>query len=186
MMISVAALTWTTTTLPPVLATGGSVLPDYLYLSPSPPPPLTRAISPHARIPDSVDEMNDYYQGMSSGSNQTLFQDSEMEKLSSVLIGNDSGYLSTLSTFELGNRSMQDLIDEELLDYPQRDPLSIAIPMTCIYMLILLSGLIGNISTCVVIAKTNYMHTATNYYLFRYVFGIFFNLKGCELKMLYQ
>lgn len=49
---------------------------------------------------------------------------------------------------------------------PIRDSLYVVIPMTLIYSLILLTGLLGNVSTCIVIAKNNYMHTATNYYLF--------------------
>ncbi|XP_013792547.2 pyrokinin-1 receptor-like [Limulus polyphemus] len=49
---------------------------------------------------------------------------------------------------------------------PKRDPLSTAIPMTLIYTVILVSGVVGNICTCVVIARNKYMHTATNYYLF--------------------
>ena len=34
------------------------------------------------------------------------------------------------------------------------------------YGLIFLTGVVGNVSTCIVIIKNNYMHTATNYYLF--------------------
>ncbi|GFY45128.1 pyrokinin-1 receptor [Trichonephila inaurata madagascariensis] len=49
---------------------------------------------------------------------------------------------------------------------PQRDPLSTVIPMTLVYSLILMTGVIGNICTCIVIARNRYMHTATNYYLF--------------------
>lgn len=49
---------------------------------------------------------------------------------------------------------------------PRRDPLYIVIPMTCVYAVILVSGVVGNISTCVVIARNKHMHTATNYYLF--------------------
>lgn len=49
---------------------------------------------------------------------------------------------------------------------PRRDPLYIVIPITIIFVIIFLTGMIGNISTCVVIAKNKYMHTATNYYLF--------------------
>ena len=47
-----------------------------------------------------------------------------------------------------------------------RDPLYIVVPITVIYVVILLTGLVGNVSTCVVIARNKYMHTATNYYLF--------------------
>jgi len=49
---------------------------------------------------------------------------------------------------------------------PRRDPLYIVVPITVIYAVILLTGLVGNVSTCVVIARNKHMHTATNYYLF--------------------
>lgn len=49
---------------------------------------------------------------------------------------------------------------------PPRDSLEIVIPVTIIYTLIFVSGVIGNISTCIVIKKNRSMHTATNYYLF--------------------
>lgn len=49
---------------------------------------------------------------------------------------------------------------------PKRDSLYIVIPMTVIYAIIFLTGVIGNVSTCIVIAKNKSMHTATNYYLF--------------------
>lgn len=49
---------------------------------------------------------------------------------------------------------------------PVRDPLYTAIPMTLLYVLILVTGVIGNLITCVVIVRNRYMHTATNYYLF--------------------
>lgn len=38
--------------------------------------------------------------------------------------------------------------------------------MTVIYSLIFVSGLVGNLSTCIVIVQNPHMHTATNYYLF--------------------
>lgn len=40
------------------------------------------------------------------------------------------------------------------------------IPVTVIYCLIFVTGLVGNVCTCIVIARNQYMHTATNYYLF--------------------
>ncbi|XP_076761402.1 pyrokinin-1 receptor [Xylocopa sonorina] len=49
---------------------------------------------------------------------------------------------------------------------PTRDALYIVIPVTIIYVSIFVSGTIGNISTCIVIARNKSMHTATNYYLF--------------------
>ncbi|KAG8250879.1 Pyrokinin-1 receptor [Homalodisca vitripennis] len=50
--------------------------------------------------------------------------------------------------------------------WSRRDPLYVVVPMTCVYALILVSGVVGNISTCVVIARNKHMHNATNYYLF--------------------
>lgn len=47
---------------------------------------------------------------------------------------------------------------------PRQDPY--AIPMTVVYLILLITGVIGNVCTCIVIARNRYMHTATNYYLF--------------------
>lgn len=49
---------------------------------------------------------------------------------------------------------------------PNRDSLYVVIPVTIIYAAIFLTGIIGNVSTCIVIARNKSMHTATNYYLF--------------------
>lgn len=49
---------------------------------------------------------------------------------------------------------------------PKRDPLYVVIPITFIYVLIFITGVIGNISTCIVISKNKSLKTATNYYLF--------------------
>jgi hypothetical protein len=49
---------------------------------------------------------------------------------------------------------------------PKRDPLPVVVPVTLIYTLIFTTGIVGNVSTCIVIARNKYMHTATNYYLF--------------------
>jgi len=35
-----------------------------------------------------------------------------------------------------------------------------------VYLLILLTGVVGNVVTCIVIARNSYMHNATNCYLF--------------------
>ena len=48
----------------------------------------------------------------------------------------------------------------------RRDSIYIVLPITIIYIAIFFTGLIGNVSTCVVISRNKSMHTATNYYLF--------------------
>lgn len=47
-----------------------------------------------------------------------------------------------------------------------RDPLSIILPISVCYLIIFVTGVLGNVVTCVVIANNKTMHTATNYYLF--------------------
>lgn len=49
---------------------------------------------------------------------------------------------------------------------PKRDSLSVVIPVTILYGAIFFVGLIGNISTCITIARNKSLHTSTNYYLF--------------------
>ncbi|XP_046623245.1 pyrokinin-1 receptor-like isoform X1 [Neodiprion virginianus] len=49
---------------------------------------------------------------------------------------------------------------------PRRDALYVVVPITVMYASIFLTGIIGNVSTCIVIARNKSMHTATNYYLF--------------------
>lgn len=49
---------------------------------------------------------------------------------------------------------------------PRHDSLYIVVPITIIYMSILFTGIVGNVITCVVIARNKSMHTTTNYYLF--------------------
>ena len=68
------------------------------------------------------------------------------------------------------------VVDLELLLGPRQQDVSTAVPMTVIYTLIFVTGLIGNVSTCVVIARNHYMHTTTNYCLF--------NLAVSDLLML--
>lgn len=48
----------------------------------------------------------------------------------------------------------------------KHETLLVVVPITIIYSLIFITGLIGNISTCIVIYKNKTMHTATNFYLF--------------------
>ena len=54
---------------------------------------------------------------------------------------------------------------EEILG-PRRDALTTVIPMTFVYTLIFITGLFGNLCTCIVIIRNKYMHTTVNFYLF--------------------
>lgn len=69
---------------------------------------------------------------------------------------------------DAGIASFDRLDDNSTLHFygPLRDPLYVVIPITVIYTVIFVTGVIGNISTCIVISRNRSMHTATNYYLF--------------------
>uniref|UniRef100_A0A1B6D5J0 G-protein coupled receptors family 1 profile domain-containing protein n=1 Tax=Clastoptera arizonana TaxID=38151 RepID=A0A1B6D5J0_9HEMI len=69
------------------------------------------------------------------------------------------------SNTSLRNRSFEEW--EWVVEYEKfRDPLYVVILITVVYSLILVSGVVGNVSTCIVISRNKHMHTATNYYLF--------------------
>ncbi|XP_062552103.1 pyrokinin-1 receptor-like [Armigeres subalbatus] len=73
----------------------------------------------------------------------------------------------SLNSASLNHSEIEWSIDNASIFFgPKRDPLYVVIPMTIIYVLIFITGVIGNISTCIVISKNKSMHTATNYYLF--------------------
>lgn len=68
--------------------------------------------------------------------------------------------------------TMSNLSEENITEWlhqqmgPPHLPLEMAIPLTIIFIVIFISGLLGNIAVCLVITRHRAMHTATNYYLF--------------------
>jgi hypothetical protein len=48
----------------------------------------------------------------------------------------------------------------------QQLPMAIMLTITVIYVLLFVSGVVGNVVLCVVILRNRSMHTATNCYLF--------------------
>ena len=61
------------------------------------------------------------------------------------------------------------LTDDEILVGrlgPRHKVLVEAVVLTIVYVILFVTGVIGNVSTCIVIMRNSYMHTATNYYLF--------------------
>lgn len=65
---------------------------------------------------------------------------------------------------ETKTTSVWDFLENERGNRQQ--PLEVAIPLTVVNVLIFVTGLVGNISVCVVIIRHPALHTATNYYLF--------------------
>lgn len=66
----------------------------------------------------------------------------------------------------LFNQSIINISLSDTISDHEELQLEVLIPMTIIYLIIFFTGLIGNVSTCIVISRNKSMHTATNYYLF--------------------
>ena len=64
------------------------------------------------------------------------------------------------------SQNLSDAVDLLAQLGPKRVVLYKAVPITITYCIIFIMGIVGNVCTCVVIAKNRYMQTATNYYLF--------------------
>lgn len=71
-------------------------------------------------------------------------------------------------SWPFGESAAANLTELEEVLGPVRDPFFTVLLMTIVYTFILVTGVCGNLLTCLVIARRRYMHTATNYYLFRY------------------
>lgn len=113
----------------------------------------------------------------------------ETENSLDFLVLSTSTVFSTMTTDIMSVTNTSEIFSikeiQKLLG-PRRDPLEIVIPITIIYCLIFLTGVIGNISTCIVIYKNKSMHTATNYYLFSLAISDFVLLiSGVPIEVFY-
>lgn len=69
----------------------------------------------------------------------------------------------------LGNASYNEWnVDAYLATHlgPKHLPMDVVVPITVVYILIFVSGVVGNVAVCAVIIRNPSMHTATNCYLF--------------------
>lgn len=87
--------------------------------------------------------------------------------MEAVEASKEDGYFASL-TMSNSSSSSSMSPEQEILSLlgPNRDPLTTVIPMTLVYIMILVTGLVGNLCTCFVIVKNKYMHTTVNFYLF--------------------
>jgi len=72
---------------------------------------------------------------------------------------------STVTTDADNSDEEMTTVDLESLLGLRRQDLHTLIPITLIYCVIFVTGVIGNVCTAIVIKRNKYMHTATNYYL---------------------
>ncbi|XP_032663554.1 neuropeptides capa receptor-like [Odontomachus brunneus] len=64
---------------------------------------------------------------------------------------------------------LTNLTEAEYLDRvlgPKHLPMKMVIPLTIVYVAVFVTGIFGNVTTCIVIIRNASMQTATNYYLF--------------------
>ncbi|KAI8752854.1 neuromedin-u receptor [Biomphalaria glabrata] len=71
---------------------------------------------------------------------------------------------TTLDIYQNATTDINQLL-VETLGQKRKDIVS-AVALTFVYSIIFLSGMVGNICTCLVIARSHSMQTTTNYYLF--------------------
>lgn len=57
-------------------------------------------------------------------------------------------------------------VTTETAAYSEPHTLDLLVPLSVTYVVIFVAGILGNTSTCIVIARNRSMHTATNFYLF--------------------
>lgn len=79
-----------------------------------------------------------------------------------VMIADNSSVNETFSTIIIQQSDEIYFVTDD----DNRDSLYLVIPITLIYGIIFITGCVGNISTCLVIARNKSMYSATNYYLF--------------------
>ncbi|ODM97258.1 Neuromedin-U receptor 1 [Orchesella cincta] len=104
--------------------------------------------------------------GTSDSSQLTAAMEQDYEDTTAFpdISGNFSSYCDNITDVHLSRKCY----DEYLSRYlgPRSLPWETLIPVTIIYVLIFVTGVFGNVTTCIVILTNQYMQTATNYYLF--------------------
>lgn len=77
---------------------------------------------------------------------------------------NDYNNDSTVTELVLNTSDIDEILFKNLGER-RKDTVSLVF-LIGVYCAIFVTGVIGNLSTCIVIWKNSYMHTVTNYYLF--------------------
>ncbi|GJQ73946.1 GPRGHP1 [Trypoxylus dichotomus] len=101
-----------------------------------------------------------------------------------MLWRNDTNLNETLQSLLEKAKTMD--VNANLTDIKNMYPLRWIIPITVVYAIIFITGLLGNVSTCIVIARNKSMHTATNYYLFSLAISDLFLLISALLPEMYR
>ena len=90
---------------------------------------------------------------------------------------NDTSGNSSDAYFNFTDTEIRDFMVQKL-GHKQKDSF-IALLLTCVYAVIFITSVIGNISTCLVIRRNRHMHTTTNLYLVNLaVADVFITISG--------
>lgn len=84
------------------------------------------------------------------------------ENLTNLLTANSTNGTTTLAT---ATATAATAATTTIADNWEESP-TLLIFLTICYALIFVAGVLGNLITCIVISRNNFMHTATNFYLF--------------------
>ena len=114
---------------------------------------------------DSEPEQNDVYRRYLKNLNYTSTTNI------SIIVHNFAKMLFSVNSTTLSKNASQLAADEEYVKPPNSqfnvaNSEVILILVTVIYVIIFITGVLGNVVTCIVIARNKGMHTAVNYYLF--------------------
>lgn len=81
----------------------------------------------------------------------------------------DPAKISSFNNQQLDNLKSNNYLEsnnETTMQSSSNESVSMAISMSILYIVIFITGVFGNLGTCIVILRNKYMRTATNYYLF--------------------
>lgn len=115
---------------------------------------------------ESEPEKNDIYRRYLKNLNYTS------SKNISVIIHNFAKMLFSENSSTFAPNASMNVGEDEIIPEPLSNKFDVAnseiilIMLTVIYVIIFITGVLGNVVTCIVIAKNKGMHTAVNYYLF--------------------
>lgn len=95
-------------------------------------------------------------------------------------------FTENTSIYDNFNIEMNSEIVSKAQPFSVANSQAVLIVLTLIYVIIFVLGVLGNVVTCIVIAKNKSMHTAVNYYLFSLAVSDLLLLLSGEFLSLFQ
>ena len=117
---------------------------------------------------DSEIDKNDVYRRYLKNLNYTSSKNASMiiRNFAKMLLYNEN------SSFSYAPNITKTQYNDDIIPKPLNSKFDVAnseiilVLLTVIYVIIFITGVLGNVVTCIVIARNKGMHTAVNYYLF--------------------